>query len=201
MSSSRLNMIILGSFSLFVLGYWLINSRTGPPATNQHPESERIDTRPLRATEDAPPSAENVTHSYHIKVQQLTQKLESDPADSSAVLELARYLQDAHQLEQAINYYKRYLETDPSNLQAWLDLAQCFAQLKQWDDALHSTKTILEISPDFPPALYNLGALYANQNRYEEARAWWKKASTQQDNPDISTRATHSLLQLDKMRP
>lgn len=186
--------------ALLVVGYFL--SKGGPPATpsRSEPVASTPVPRGLKPLRTAPtqtvPGANNVTHTFRVRTETLRQQIAAAPRDTVALLALAHLLDDAHQTEDAVGYYKQYLQVTDTNPQVWLDLTNAYARLEQWEEAISASRSLLEIHPKHPAAMYNLGALYANQGAVEEARTWWRQVEAQTEDPALALKAKHSLLQL-----
>lgn len=121
-----------------------------------------------------------VNSQYEGLVSDLEQTLESNPDDTSALLQVARYCtswgtsvdmlaQDdderAHAeelLQRAIGYYDRYLELD-STAEASTERALCLYYLDDIDTALADMQTVTQTWPDYAPAWADLGLLYEVQ--------------------------------------
>ena len=147
------------------------------------------------------PDGENVAPSFHVEQEALKERLNAAPQDTTALIQLARLKQDAHQTEEAVAYYRRYLDVRPEGRQAWLDLARCYGDLARWQEALEATQSLLRRFPDDPAAFYNLGAIYANTNRFDDARATWQRLTRQDRNPEMKAKAESALQRLGGMHP
>lgn len=142
-----------------------------------------------------PPSATNVSHDFRRRVAELQTRLDSAPADTLALRELARMLFDAHSMEEASALYERYVGLVPDARQAWLDLATAQASLERWDEAEQTMLRMLDVFPDDPAATWNLGAILANQGRSEEAATWWHRTVESADTA-LAAKARHALSSL-----
>lgn len=146
------------------------------------------------------PSAENVSAEITSRLHSATMRVESNPADTAALLELARLLHDAHRPQEAAISYAKYLEANPGNREAWFDLADSYGRAGDWPAALRVMQSVLEREPDDPAALYNLGVIELQLGNAPAARAWWEKAGAQERDPGTAQRAREALAGLDKGR-
>lgn len=150
-----------------------------------------LEWRPLATS--VTPDRDNVAGSYHVREMQLRSMLGHEAADTAALAELARLLQDAHRPAEAATLYSRYLEAAPGNRQAWLDLAASHAATGDWPAAESATRSMLERFPDDPAGMHNLGATLANQRRAAEARSWFERAAAQTSDTATARAARQAL--------
>jgi tetratricopeptide (TPR) repeat protein len=149
--------------------------------------------------EEVQPSAENVDPTFHARLMALRADVDAAPQDTSKLLELAHLHQDAHQMAEAAELYKRVLAIVPQHRQTHLDLALCYSELGQWEAAQRTMQQMLEAHPDDPSALYNLGAIHANQGQFDEARDLWRRVQAQTEDVHLASQASASLAQIDAM--
>jgi tetratricopeptide (TPR) repeat protein len=178
-------LLLAAGFGLFAVLAYFQGRETSPPAQDWQPVA---DVAP-------PPSADNVDPTFHARLMRLREQLETAPEDTTALLELARLEQDAHQHDHSAEHYERFLALSPRNHQVWLDLANVYAGQGLWDEARDASERMLEHYPDDPSAMYNLGAIFANQGQAEEAKRWWT-AVQKSDDARLGEQATNSLAQL-----
>ncbi|HLT48760.1 MAG TPA: tetratricopeptide repeat protein [Rubricoccaceae bacterium] len=188
--SPRLQFALLGGSLVLLVAFVLMQG--GPAAPAEQPRLTSEGAAPA-------PSADNVAPAFHTRLMALKQRVEEAPADTAALLELARLQQDAHQLEDAAASYEQLLEVAPDHRQARLDLALVYAEAGRPDDALRVTEALLDRYPDDPAGLYNLGALHANAGRYDEARGPWGRVAAQTQDAALAEQARTSLAQLDAL--
>jgi Flp pilus assembly protein TadD len=146
------------------------------------------------------PSATNVSSAMRGRMRTLTNRVESDPADTSALLELARLLHDAHKPRDAARYYARYTALNPANREAWFDLADSYGRAGDWSDARAAMQSLLELHPGDPAALYNLGVIELQLGDAAGARTWWEKAAGQTKDTATARRARDAIAQPDQGR-
>lgn len=146
------------------------------------------------------PSAQNVSQELMSRLHSLTKRVESDPADTASLLELARLLHDAHRPEEAVRHYTRYLELNPDNREAWFDLADVHGRSGDWPAARGVMESLLRRRPDDGAALYNLGVIEAQLDNVPAARGWWEKAAAQTGSPESAGKAREALAGLETKR-
>lgn len=142
------------------------------------------------------PDAGDVGPSFHVRLEQLRERVAADSTDAASVLELARLLQDGHRIEEAVVTYRRHLRLEPQSRDGWLDLAKAYGSLGRWHDALSASDSLLVRFPDDPSGLYNRGAVLANLGRKAEARQMWLKVSRQEADPQMQKMAEAALSRL-----
>lgn len=191
-------LIALAALLLVVVVTYLRQPGSGPQTTGAqgltggHP--------PISGAEGAPstsptPSADNVRHDFKARLAELELAIARNPADTTALQELARLRFDAHDMKAAEQHLAAYLARHPANRQAWLDLATAQASLSDWDSARSTTERMLDRYPGDVAAEYNMGAILANMGRKEEAAEWWRRVA-ESDDATMAMRARQSLEQL-----
>ena len=118
----------------------------------------------------------------------LQRRVEEAPEDTAALLALAHFRQDGHQLEEAADAYERLLALVPDHRQAHLDLALVYAEAGRLDDARRVTRALLARHPEDPAGRYNLGA-----------RRLWTEVAAQSRDAGLAAQARSSLAQLDAL--
>ncbi|HEV2493596.1 MAG TPA: tetratricopeptide repeat protein [Terriglobia bacterium] len=89
-------------------------------------------------------------------VKLLEDQAAARPNDPSPPLELANYLYDQKQFEQAIPWYQKALALDPKNVNARTDLGTSYYSLGRTKEAAREYQKSLEVDPNHQPTLYNL---------------------------------------------
>ena len=221
MKKHYLTPLVLVLFMVIALG-WFIGSSTSDevvesqdapvatPGSAVSPSGRSAGAHPLGSTgllaAHEPqvaftPDGKNVTPSFHVEMEALKESLEETPADTTALLRMARLKQDGHQTEEAIAYYERYLDLRPEGRQAWLDLARSYGQMARWAEALTATQALLRHFPEDPAGLYNLGAIHANMGNSVEARTAWERVVGQDRDVEMRAMAEGALKRLSSMHP
>jgi len=144
------------------------------------------------------PSAANVSTELTGRLHALRNTVAADPADTTALLELARLLHDAHQPGEAVAYYTRYLEANPANREVWFDLADSEGRAGDWRKARVTMRTVLDRMPDDPAVQYNMGVIELQIGDAAAARGWLEKAAAQSADASVAERARAALADLGK---
>jgi tetratricopeptide (TPR) repeat protein len=95
---------------------------------------------------------------------------------SAALLQHAVALQQAGDLEGAIQAYRQYLASQPDSLQARSNLGATLARAGRYDEAITEYDLGLRKNPDNPALLLNLGLAYYKTGRHAEAAARFERA-------------------------
>ena len=158
-----------------------------------------------------------VDSQYEGLVSDLEETLESNPDDTSALLQVARYCtswgstvgalaqtddERAHGeelLQRAIGYYDRYLELD-NTAEASADRALCEYYLGETDTAVTDMETVTQVWPDYAPAWANLGMLYESQDRTDEAIQAYQMA-IEKDPDDAQGAKSYAEGRIEDLRP
>ena len=194
--------IIIISVALMVVAgaVVLVSSTKGPgepmPSTSELAVGAgRTGTAP--GSPSASPSGDNVNRGYYQQIRTFESRLEENAGDTTAMRSLGRLLQDAHQNEDAVRWYRRYLELNPASNQVRIDLGSALAASGNWTGAEEAMESLLERHPDDARALYNLGAIAANRGDAATARTFWNRALELGLEPDLEETVASSLTRLD----
>jgi len=144
------------------------------------------------------PSAANVSADLTNRLHTLRNRAAVAPADTAALLELARLLHDAHQPGEAVQYYRRYLEANPANREVWFDLADSQGRAGDWVQARATMQTLLDRAPGDPAIQYDMGVIEAQIGNADAARAWLEKAAAQTADTAVAERARATLARMEK---
>lgn len=166
------------------------NSSDSSNASNDSNSSEDD----AAATEGVPEDLQSLAKQYYSRTSELQSRLDSDPNNLAALLNLAQnYMNWGYSaaaqsdtdeettyanglLDQAIGYYDRYLALNDSN-SAKVDRALCQYYKGDTDAALSALEQITTDSPDFAPAWANLGMLYERSGDTDKAKDAYQKAA------------------------
>lgn len=158
------------------------------------------EVRPSKLVATSPvnpaPSKENVSKQVEQQIGHLKAVVSKNPKDARSALELARTLQDGHDLTGAQKYYQIALKADPKNLPARIDYSLCLYQSGREQEALGQNALVLRQDASNAQALYNLGAIYANRGRSDSARYYWKTLVAAHPDDELAKRAEGNLKQL-----
>ncbi|HCV42947.1 MAG TPA: hypothetical protein DGH68_05650 [Bacteroidetes bacterium] len=165
----------------------------------QDPE---INTPPLTTSQSPvsptspPPSKENVGKQVQERIDHLKKVVAKKPSDARSSIELARTLQDGHDLQGALKYYESGLKADPRNLEARVDYSLCLYQAGREQEAFAQNALVLRQDASNVQALYNLGAIYANRGMNDSAAYYWRSLISAHPHNDLAQKATQNLRQL-----
>jgi tetratricopeptide (TPR) repeat protein len=112
----------------------------------------------------------------------------SNPDDVQAALDLANFLYDVQNWQEAVTWYERALALQPQNADARTDMATCYFNLNRYEDAIAAYDRALETEPDKPQALYGLALarLHGQQDRDGARRAFEQLRQTSPDFPGVA---------------
>jgi TPR repeat protein len=102
---------------------------------------------------------------------ELRGRLQANPNDLAALVNLANLYFDAGKYAQAAVFYRRALKLDPSNPDTRTDYATALHAENQDLDALAQLQIVLDERPGFPEALFNQGIVANAIGRRTEAIA------------------------------
>lgn len=101
-----------------------------------------------------PPGHPPIDPASNVKL--LENQAAARPNDPGPPLELANYLYDQKQFEQAIPWYQKALALDPKNVNARTDLGTSYYSLGRAKEAAQEYQKSLQVDPNHQPTLYNL---------------------------------------------
>jgi hypothetical protein len=118
-------------------------------------------------------------------------RLQRNPNDLAALVNLANLYFDAGKYDRAIPYYERALALDPSNPDTRTDYATALHGAGHDLDSLRQLERVLATNPKFPEALFNQGIVANAIGRRTEAigafRSFLKVAPNDQRADDART--------------
>jgi len=110
------------------------------------------------------------------QIEALKKKIEQNPKDVQAYIDLGNMYFDANMPPQAIQYYTKAVELDPKNSNVWTDLGTMHRHNGDLDKAIECYQTAAKIDPQNKNAWFNLGIVYKfDKNQPREALKAWKK--------------------------
>jgi len=134
------------------------------------------------------------------RIEELKKKLEGEPEDVAAMVELATLYGEENEMRTAADLLERAIEIDPENPTAHYNLGVCYLKVLKsdlevseiWEDktddeeffelATVAFQRAIGIDPELVEAHNNLGTLYALRGWTDEAREQWEQSL--QINPD-----------------
>jgi hypothetical protein len=141
------------------------------------------------------------------RILDLSLRLEENPTDLDAVLNLANeyydlseHTGDTQMADLARRYYEQYLQSRPDDPNVRTDLAISYFVLGNTDRAIQEVTTVLQSDPDHLNAAYNLGIFYWRGRRdYQRAAAQFQsvidltQGSTDPNAQTVNELAANSL--------
>ncbi|HEY4439067.1 MAG TPA: tetratricopeptide repeat protein [Candidatus Elarobacter sp.] len=109
------------------------------------------------------------------QLQQLRGRLDRNPKDLAALVQLGNMEFDAQKFDKAHAYYTRALALDPTNPDVRTDDAVALHQTGRDIDALAELDRVLKERPKFPAAVFNRGAVLQAVGRRTDAVAAFKQ--------------------------
>ena len=110
------------------------------------------------------------------EVERLRKRVEANPDDADALLELARLNLSINDLIRARDLYERYLKLRPEDRNSLLTLANLHFDTRQFDKARDLYQNFLIQEPDRPEVLTDLGTCYRNLGDSARALELFRKA-------------------------
>ena len=110
------------------------------------------------------------------RVDQLTATVNSDPKNTTAIVQLANVYFDAERFTDAISWYEKALALDPKNADVSTDLGVSYYYTNRTDEALKRFEESLKINPKHTKTLLNKGIVLAfGKEDLKAAAVEWQK--------------------------
>src|SRR2546423_644504 len=103
------------------------------------------------------------------RLQELEERLRTNPADLEAIVQAGIAEKTAGRLERAHSLFQRAIDLDPDSSVLHFLLAETLYNRGLHEEALRSVKRSIELNPDNPDALYLIGFILGDLGRSEEA--------------------------------
>jgi cytochrome c-type biogenesis protein CcmH/NrfG len=117
----------------------------------------------------------------------LLARVQSNPADVDALVQLGNLYMDHRQYAPAIQYYAKALEVDPKNVNVRTDMGTCYFYTGDPKRAVEEFDKSLKLDPNHAQTLFNLGVV--QQDGLKDSKAavatWQKLLAT---NPNYENR-------------
>jgi tetratricopeptide (TPR) repeat protein len=110
------------------------------------------------------------------KADQLTATINSDPRNTTAIVQLANVYFDAERFTDAIAWYEKALALNPKDADVSTDLGVSYYYTNRTEEALKRFEASLKIDPNHTKTLLNKGIVLAfGREDLKSAAAEWKK--------------------------
>jgi cytochrome c-type biogenesis protein CcmH/NrfG len=110
------------------------------------------------------------------RVDQLTSTINSDPRNTTAIVQLANVYFDAERFTDAIGWYEKAIAIDPKNADVSTDLGVSYYYTNRTDEALKRFEASLQIDPKHTKTLLNKGIVLAfGKEDLKGAAVEWQK--------------------------
>ena len=110
------------------------------------------------------------------RVDQLTSAIDTDPKNTTAIVQLANVYFDAERFTDAISWYEKAVALDPKDADVSTDLGVSYYYTNRTDEALTRFEESLKINPNHTKTLLNKGIVLAfGKEDLKGAAAQWQK--------------------------
>ena len=110
------------------------------------------------------------------RVDQLTSTINTDPKNTTAIVQLANVYFDAERFTDAISWYEKAVALDPKDADVSTDLGVSYYYTNRTDEALKRFEESLKINPNHTKTLLNKGIVLAfGKEDLKGAAAQWQK--------------------------
>ena len=130
----------------------------------------------------------------------LQRVIESDPNDSTALVDLGYLALGAGNEDEAAALFRQALEREPGNLDALRAIATIHGRSGREAEALDAVSAVAEAQPQDPLALVELADLALNVDRLDEASAAFQRLWSVDDDPEHEVYAFHGLIEVELRR-
>ncbi len=142
------------------------------------------------------PGKNNVMPSIMQHMEKLKSDVEKHPDDTLKIRQYADFLNEAHQYDKAIVYYKKILEKNPKRIDVLSSLVFISFNQNKLNESEKYLKRILSIDKNNVEAMYNLGAVSATKGERKKAREIWTKIVDDYPNSPLAQKAKDSINRL-----
>lgn len=122
-------------------------------------------------------------------VPALMNRVQSNPKDEEALLELAEIFSRTENWEKSLFFWTKALELNPNNLGGHYHRAYTLVELQRYDEAIADYEFILKAKPDAYQAHYYLGVIYKHGlKKPDAAKMYFQQAlaANPKDNDLVS---------------
>ena len=137
---------------------------------------------PQQISQSAPPAGQPAAGGRaaptldQARVDQLTSAINTDPKNTTAIVQLANVYFDAERFTDAISWYEKAVALDPKDADVSTDLGVSYYYTNRTDDALKRFEESLKINPNHTKTLLNKGIVLAfGKEDLKGAAAQWQK--------------------------
>ncbi len=130
------------------------------------------------------------------KLEELNERIENNPADFHAYLELGSMYGMIGRYEEASEYYESYIELQPNDGRVRITLAEMYANSGNLEKARLHLEEAIRIGPEDEFALYNLGVISASMGDTLSAKDAWQKLVDRNPTSEIGISAGQNLIKL-----
>jgi cytochrome c-type biogenesis protein CcmH/NrfG len=110
------------------------------------------------------------------RVDQLTAAINTDPRNTTAIVQLANVYFDAERFNDAIGWYEKAIALDPKDADVSTDLGVSYYYTNRTDEALKRFEASLQINPKHTKTLLNKGIVLAfGKEDLKGAAVEWQK--------------------------
>ena len=124
-------------------------------------EKKLIEVKPNKEIQNLLIEVANLNKSGHLeKLEKILRKIILlDPNYYPAFFHLARLLEKAKRIPEAIEFYKKTLKINSSHFESMINLTNCYEDIKKFDKAIEISEKCCKLYPDKYEIHYNLGRL------------------------------------------
>lgn len=137
---------------------------------------------PQQISQSAPPAGQPAAGGRaapaldQARVDQLTSAINTDPKNTTAIVQLANVYFDAERFTDAISWYEKAVALDPKDADVSTDLGVSYYYTNRTDEALKRFEESLKINPNHTKTLLNKGIVLAfGKEDLKGAAAQWQK--------------------------
>jgi len=127
------------------------------------------------------------------KLEELNDRIDNNPKDFHAYLELGSMYATIGRYEEASEYFESYVELQPDDVRVRIALAEMYANAGNTEKAKFQLEEALKVDPQDGYALYNLGIILASLGDKAGAQEAWDKLVEQNPDSEIGISAKQNL--------
>ncbi len=186
---------------LAVVVFWIVSSRNTSTSTSIPNDitNKQMPNDSLHKSLGMPgnqPDKENVMASVMKKMEMLKEEVEKSPNDTLKIKRYAKFLEAAHQMKEALNYFDKILKVDPKRIDILYSEARINYISRNFTKAEELLKRIISIDKNSLEAYYNLGAVAFSSGNKEKAKEIWTKLAKGHPRTKMGELAKKTLSQI-----
>ena len=130
------------------------------------------------------------------KIYSLLQRIEDNPQDIDALIELGDIYFDRNSHQEGIEIFTKAELIDPTNIHVLNDLGLLYMNIGNYDKAVEKFETVLNIDPSQNHSLYHVGLIYSEKGEREKALNAFENVLKLNPTPELAAQVEQAVAAL-----